>query len=234
MKNFFRPATRKKVYQDVVEQVQNAIVKGELKEGERLPAEHALRRMFDVSRMTLREALRVLEEKRLIEIRPGKSGGVFVRSVFSKESSGKKLDLLIRFNKVTLDDLAEFRESVEGNIAAVAAQKADQADMRRLSHYVDKAGNCIDRGSSYVGTHIAYDQKVHLVLAQITRNPLFTHIIQTTHNVDSYFDRFMQMEKKSLKNNFSDLMQIAGAVSLRQPGRASDLSRNHVRRFNQL
>ena len=75
----FQAAKQTKVFQDVVEQIQEAIFDGRLKTGETLPAERELKTMFNVSRGTLREALRVLEQKGLIGIRLGVGGGAFVK-----------------------------------------------------------------------------------------------------------------------------------------------------------
>ena len=77
----FRVASQNRVFQDVVAQVQEAILKGKLKTGDMLPSERELKAMFDTSRATLREALRVLEERGLIEIRTGVHGGVLVKAV---------------------------------------------------------------------------------------------------------------------------------------------------------
>ena len=62
----FIKAKQSRVFQDVVEQIQNAIISGKLEPGSKLPAERELKDMFNTSRGTLREALRVLEQKGLI------------------------------------------------------------------------------------------------------------------------------------------------------------------------
>ena len=77
----FKKAKQNRVFQDVVEQIQDAIIKGKLKPGARLPAERELKDLFNTSRGTLREALRVLEQKGLIEIKLGVSGGAIVKRI---------------------------------------------------------------------------------------------------------------------------------------------------------
>ena len=74
----FEAAKQTKVFQNVVEQIQEAILDGRLTTGQTLPAERELKEMFSISRGTLREALRVLEQKGLIEIRLGVNGGAVV------------------------------------------------------------------------------------------------------------------------------------------------------------
>jgi DNA-binding FadR family transcriptional regulator len=69
----FKRAKQNRVFQDVVDQIQDAILSGKLPPGSKLPAERDLKEMFNTSRGTLREALRVLEQKGLIEIKLGVS-----------------------------------------------------------------------------------------------------------------------------------------------------------------
>ena len=77
----FKQAKHNKVFQDIVDQIQNAIINNTFKPGNKLPAERELKEKFNTSRSTLREALRVLEQKGLIEIRPGVSGGAIVKKI---------------------------------------------------------------------------------------------------------------------------------------------------------
>jgi DNA-binding FadR family transcriptional regulator len=117
----FQTAKQTKIFQDVVEQIQEAILDGRLKAGDTLPAERELKQMFNISRGTLREALRVLEQKGLIQIKLGVGGGSVVKAVDTDQIS-ESLGLLIRSQKVSLNHLAEFREDVEGIVAANAAR----------------------------------------------------------------------------------------------------------------
>jgi len=77
----FKKAKQNRVFQDVVEQIQDAILSGELEPGAKLPAERELKEMFNTSRGTLREALRVLEQKGLIQIKLGVAGGAIVKQI---------------------------------------------------------------------------------------------------------------------------------------------------------
>ena len=95
MSQLFRAAKQNRIFQDVVEQIQEAIIEGHLQVGDRLPAERELKEMLQTSRSTLREALRVLEQKGLIEIKLGMGGGAVVKAV-TPDLMVDSLDLLIR------------------------------------------------------------------------------------------------------------------------------------------
>ena len=133
----FQTAKQTKVFQDVVEQIQEAIFDGRLETGQTLPAERELKTMFNISRGTLREALRVLEQKGLIEIKLGVGGGSVVKTVDTEQVS-ESLGLLIRSQKVSLNHLAQFREDVEGIIASHAAKKHTKKDIQTLHLLLDR------------------------------------------------------------------------------------------------
>ncbi|MCK7504178.1 MAG: GntR family transcriptional regulator [Desulfobacterales bacterium] len=97
----FQTAKPTKVFQEVVAQIEEAILAGRIETGQTLPSERELKEMFQISRGTLREALRVLEQKGLIEIRLGVGGGSVVRAVDAGRVS-ESLGLLIRSQKVSL------------------------------------------------------------------------------------------------------------------------------------
>ena len=113
----FTKARHNRVFEDVIQQVENAILGGELQPGDRLPSEREFRQMLGVGRGTLREALRVLEQKGLIEIRTGVKGGVFVKELTADPMTAD-LALFFRAHRVTLADVARFRADAEGLIAA--------------------------------------------------------------------------------------------------------------------
>ena len=101
MRVLFREARQNRIFQDVVEQIEEAILSGRLKAGDRLPPERELKETLKTSRSTLREALRVLEQKGLIEIRLGKGGGAHVKAI-SSDSISQSLGLLLRSQHVRL------------------------------------------------------------------------------------------------------------------------------------
>ncbi|MCA1793321.1 MAG: GntR family transcriptional regulator [Desulfobacteraceae bacterium] len=121
----FKRAKQNRVFQDVVEQVQDAIVTKKLAPGTRLPAERELKEMFNTSRGTLREALRVLEQKGLIEIKLGVTGGAIVKRI-DTEPIMESLALLIRSGEVSLEHLSEFRIKIEGSLVELAGLSAHE------------------------------------------------------------------------------------------------------------
>ena len=229
----FQAARQTRVFQDVVAQIQDAILDGRLKTGDTLPSERHLKEMFSISRGTLREALRVLEQKGLIEIKLGVGGGSVVKDMNTDQIS-EGLGLLIRSQKVSLNHLAEFREDVEGIVAARAASRRCKTDVAGLKALLARARKCIDGGTSQRNAFIEIDKQIHMSLAQAAQNPIYLSVLHSVHdNIHRYYDRFLSMEERELQENYQDLCDLVEAVENGQAGRASRLARSHVRRFNQ-
>jgi len=229
----FKPAKQTRIYQDVVEQIQEAILAGQLKIGEQLPAERKLIDMFGVSRGTLREALRVLQQKGLIEIKTGVTGGSIIRGVTTEQFS-ENLAMLIRYQKVALRDLAEFREGIEGTVALLAAERATPADVALLRDLLAQTKEAFAAGPDQWDRAIRCDEQIHLALTQITGNPLFITVLETVYlNIHTYYERFLPMEEAVLTENIADLESIVEAVAAGDGPRAYNQARSHVQKFTQ-
>ena len=229
----FQAAKQTKVFQDVVGQIQDAIFDGRLKTGQTLPAERELKSMFNVSRGTLREALRVLEQKGLIEIRLGVGGGSVVKAVDTEQIS-ESLGLLIRSQRVSLNHLAQFRKDVEGIIAAHAAERHSKTDILELNRLLTQARECVEKGPAQRNAFIDIDKQIHMTLARITGNPIYITVLHSIHdNIHRYYDRFLSMEEPELQENYQDLCEIIEAIENGQADRACELAQQHVLRFNQ-
>jgi len=228
----FQAAKQTKVFQNVVGQIQEAIFDGRLKAGETLPSERDLKAMFNISRGTLREALRVLEQKGLIEIKLGVGGGSVVRSVDTEQVS-ESLGLLIRSQRVSLNHLAQFREDVEGIIAAHAAKKHTKKDIQKLKHLLAKANKCVAKGRSQRDAFLNIDKLIHTTLADITGNPIYISVLHSIHdNIHRYYDRLLSMEEPELQENYQDLCDMVAAVEDGRADRARRLAETHVQRFS--
>jgi DNA-binding FadR family transcriptional regulator len=228
----FQTAKQTKIFQDVVEQIQEAILDGRLKAGDTLPAERELKQMFNISRGTLREALRVLEQKGLIQIKLGVGGGSVVKAVDTDQIS-ESLGLLIRSQKVSLNHLAEFREDVEGIVAANAARTDSKDQIQDLKSLLDDARNCVEQGSSRRNEFIEIDKQIHMNLAQIAGNPIYATILHSIHeNIHRYYDRFLSMEERELEENYRDLCNIVRTVEAGNAEDARKFAQEHVQRFN--
>jgi GntR family transcriptional regulator, transcriptional repressor for pyruvate dehydrogenase complex len=162
-----------RLYEQIVQQIEDSIHKGALKEGEQLPAERELALQFGVSRTAVREAVKALREKGLVEAFPGK--GTFVTSATSR-SVRQTLDRMMKAGQSEVTpNLAEVREILEPEIAALAATRAKEenlAAMREAMAVMDEARRDPD-------AFIEADLDFHLALAEAAANPLILSLIDS-------------------------------------------------------
>jgi len=117
--------------EEVVDQIKEAIYSRQLLPGDRLPSERELSEQFGLSRMTIRDALRVLESTGLVEIKVGASGGAYVREP-NLEMLSDSLSSFLRLKKTTLLELTEARKIIETATAELAAQRATEEDLKAV------------------------------------------------------------------------------------------------------
>lgn len=218
-------------FQNVADQIQEAIIDGRLKAGDKLPSEMKLKDMFDTSRGTIREALRVLEQRGLIDIKTGVSGGATVRDL-STEKITEGLDLLMQYQKVSAKHLEEFRHEVEGRVTALATERATKRDIQRLKGILAEAQEQLERGAETSKEFFRTDVRLHIALAEIARNPLFVAVLQMIH--ENILGRWLQVspsDENILKENYQDLCGIVSAVEHGEANEARLLAQDHVRRF---
>lgn len=137
----FRPIRRQKASDLIVEEIWKMILGGKLKPGDRLPPEHALVERFQVSKVTLREALQTLETYGHITRKPGRGGGTIVLDIAPTRGIGLLANYL-NLSRLSIESLMEARMLIEPEIAALAASRITPEyakDIRRIlaEHEVD-------------------------------------------------------------------------------------------------
>ncbi len=173
----FKKAKQNRLFQDVVEQVENAILAGDIPAGKRLPAERDLCLQFSASRGTVREALRILEQKGLISIKLGAGGGAFVRRRHA-ELITENFSMLIRSGEVTTANLFQLYETIEVAIAALAAKKVTQGTIAVLKRLVLKGQARMDDGPDGWPDFLETDREVWETIRHIVDNPLYGFVRQ--------------------------------------------------------
>ena len=169
----FKRVTRQpRMYEEVARQIEEAILADLHRPGEQLPSERELIERFAVSRAVIRESLKVLAEKGLIEVKPGK--GAFVREPESASASGAlKLFLRRRRDDRFSQNLVEVREMIEEHAASLAAKRATEEDVKKMEAALAEME--AEKGNSE--RFARADLRFHLLLAEATHNELFTILL---------------------------------------------------------
>ena len=162
-----------RLYEQIVQQIEESILKGTLKEGDQLPAERELAQQFGVSRTAVREAIKALHEKGFVEAFPGR--GTFIANGNSN-SMRQSLDRILKSG--TPDGaahLVEIREILEPEIAALAAARADDQDLATMREAV----SVMDSARHDPEAFIEADLDFHLSLAEAAANPFVLSLIDS-------------------------------------------------------
>jgi GntR family transcriptional repressor for pyruvate dehydrogenase complex len=125
-----------KTSERIARDIANYIVDADLPEGARLPREKEMLEMMGVGRMTLREALRLLETQGVIDIRSGAQGGPVVRRPQAEDLAGN-LTLVLQFHHASLADVMLARQALEPVIARLAAEHVTDAQVEELQQTID-------------------------------------------------------------------------------------------------
>jgi GntR family transcriptional regulator, transcriptional repressor for pyruvate dehydrogenase complex len=162
--------------QVIVEQIRLLVRNGRLKPGDRLPSERDLCERFGVSRVTVREALRVLEASGIVQIRVGARGGAFVTTPTS-DRLGEGLADLISLSPITAADATEARMIFELGILPLVIERATDKDIDELDELVRTGEKALKEGT-YTMSHSA---AFHVRVAACTHNPAIEMIVQSFH-----------------------------------------------------
>jgi DNA-binding FadR family transcriptional regulator len=167
----YKPLRKSRLYEQVVEQIQQSIIDGKLQPGDRLPSERELAETFQVGRPTVREALRTLGMMGLIEVRTGQKGSVVRASDISQyvETMRIQLSMMIRADETTLQELWEVRKPIERAIAHAAARQATAADMHQLQGLIREMETALGDMQRYFSLALQF----HRELAAATRNRVY-------------------------------------------------------------
>jgi GntR family transcriptional repressor for pyruvate dehydrogenase complex len=162
-----------RLYQQIVEQIEQSIRAGQLKSGDQLPAERELAEQFGVSRTAVREAVKTLCEKGLVEASPGR--GTFI---IDDIAHPVRQSLALMFNLARPEDaafLVDVRTILEPEIAARAAARAEDKHVVALR----EALAVMDANLGSADAFIEADLDFHLALAEATQNPLVLALIDS-------------------------------------------------------
>lgn len=228
----FQKSRTNRIFQDVVDQIEAAIIDGRLQPGELLPAEMKLKEMFHTSRGSIREALRVLEQKGLVAIKTGVTGGARVRPVDTR-AMADGLRLLLRVGRVTPDQLTQTRVHLEGIAAAEAAARVRLRDLRELHRRMEDVRPASAPEFVAGGEFVERMLRVPLFLAEIAGNPVFAAVLETVHaNLLECVDAAAWDRSEQREEDYRALQTLVSAVQEGNGEAARQLAGEFARRLD--
>jgi GntR family transcriptional repressor for pyruvate dehydrogenase complex len=182
--NMYTPIHSSKVFEKIAEQIEKRILSGELRSGDRLPTERELSEQFQASRTAVREAMKTLAQRGLVDMRPGR-GTIVIDG--TSQAMRHSLGLMMMVGQAgNSANLVEVREIIEPGIAALAAVRATEEEITAMREAV----RVMDANLNEADAFIAADNDFHRALAKGTQNVLILTL------VDSIVDLLSKQRKQ--------------------------------------
>ena len=221
----FTPIRQARASGAIVSQIERKIFDGDLKTGDRLESERELAERFGVSRITVRDALRVLEARGLVHVKVGASGGAFV-SETNVDQVAESISTMILLRRMTLSGVAEARTVVETATCELAAERADAAAIKRIEETVEKGRSVVREQAP----HTEASMDFHVAVADASKNDLLAA------TVGAYRDLLVQTlhdmrDVRSAKTTQKAHEEILDAIRSHDPEAARKLMLDHLRDF---
>jgi GntR family transcriptional regulator, transcriptional repressor for pyruvate dehydrogenase complex len=210
----------------IVHQIRLLIRDGQLKPGDRLPAERDLGEKFGVSRVTVREALRGLEANGMVTIKVGARGGAFVTAPTSKRVGEGIVDLLT-MSSVTAKEVTEARQVLELGIIPLVCDRATEQDIEDLLEICDRGDAALAKGVY----PMALSAEFHSRVASATHNAAIAMLAESFHGPTLMSLQHVKDEhpEMGIKGN-REHRQFVMAVAKGDVEKATAVMRTHIGR----
>lgn len=182
-----RSLKEEKLYIKVVEEIKTEIMEGVLKKGDKLPPEREIAETLEVSRASVREAMRALEVSGLVESKHG--SGNFIRKDFTK-SLIEPISLIFLLNGANKTEVNEIRTTLEIDAAMIASEKMTEVDIKKLEKIVNRM---IDSDDEKLNEEL--DREFHYTIINAADN-IFINIFLST--ISSLIDKFIKETREEL------------------------------------
>lgn len=207
----------------IAERIQRLILEDRLQPGDRLPTEAELMAQYDVSRAVVREAGRILDDRGLVDIRPGR-GMVVARPDGSQVAA--QYAILLQMDEASFEQLMQTRLIVEPELAALAAVNRSDDDVALMRASLDRAR----AGEQSFATFLEEDLRFHELISRASGNPFFALFIDPINTClrNLYTDSTRYLGSARL--TFDEHEGIHEAIAARDAEAARSASRRHLAR----
>jgi DNA-binding FadR family transcriptional regulator len=201
----------------------DAIIRGELRPGSKLPPDRKLGSLFGVGRSAIREALKALSALGIITILP--SHGTFIAS----GSAGflhLPLSWTFLIGENRLGHLIDVRNVLETESARLAAEKADIKSLNKLARIYEEMRRAFQKAN--FKDFLDLDIDFHLAIAVCSQNPIISELLTTSRRILSYISQSGMLTMEHLRNIYAEHSNIYTAITARDPAMARQMMETHL------
>ncbi len=223
----FEPIQQEKLSMGVVRQIENLILRGILRPGERLPSERELSERMGVSRPSLREALGDLQERGLLASKAG--AGVFVADVLGSAFAPALVKLFASHDEAVFDYIS-FRRDMEGLAAERAAKLGSDMDLKVIDAIFRKMETAHSKRNPSEEAHI--DADFHLAIIEASHNIIMLHMMRSMYELlreGVFYNRTVMFKQRTTRDTLLDQHRaINAALQARDPAGARMAVETHL------
>jgi len=209
--------------ESIIAQIKKSIMEGVYRPGDKLPHEKELLRRFSVSRNSLREALRALEQMGLISIRRGAQGGAYVQDRETGFLSAALLDS-VRMAEIGLDELSELRLLIEPGMARLAARNRSEEDIESMAEQIALRQGALREGKIPIVVGIDFHQAV----ARASKNRMVRLLVDAMASIFLQEFRKIALSMDDHRSILGFHERIFGAIKDRDEERAFGYMKEHI------
>ncbi|MBR5287241.1 MAG: FadR family transcriptional regulator [Clostridia bacterium] len=210
----------RKLPEQIADRLREMIIQEGMKTGSKLPAEGELMVRFGVSRSTVREAVKILQTERIVDIRQGQ--GTFLCAM--PGLADDPLGLRFANQEKLSSDLLETRLLIEPSVAALAAVRREESHLAEMKNLLDKMDNAYLHGEDYT----PFDYEFHAVIAQCTGNDVLHRLLPTVHeSIQAGYQHTKRVEGSYQRASQCHL-EMYRAIAERDSERARQAAQRHM------
>jgi DNA-binding FadR family transcriptional regulator len=224
----FQAYKGRRAFEDIADQIKQAILSKRLNDGDRLPSERELAEQFQVGRVTIREAMRMLETMGLIQIRKGSAGGAFVGIGDLDVMASMIMDRL-QLEGTTHDQMIEARVGVECAAIKSAVQHSTDEDLARIEKDVEESKQII--GASFSKEIVAKMINFHVLVAVASHNIPYIMFVRSIMEWASRKLADWVPSEEEQRYSYSSHKEIFEAIAQKDVKLAESLMRGHIEKI---
>lgn len=220
-----------KVYQIIFNRIKESIIAGEFLPGDKLPSERDLATRYNVSRTSIREALRALEIHGIIESKQG--DGTFIKASDVQKVIDDLSIAIMRPEDHLVYEMLETRQALESECAYLAAHRANSYDLEKIRTCIENmstAGSDAEKG-------LMADLNFHYSIAEATHNSILLGLVQTLgehmKNTIRITRSFRCSNTKLFQETFNEHKELYLAIARRDANMAKKLMEDHIKKTRQ-
>jgi len=228
----FVPARQRRLYQDVAQQLREAILAGEYRPGDRLPTELALAGKFKVSRAVVRQATMNLEHQGLVEVQVGAGGGTFVMEP-GIEAVLHAFENLFRHGGVAVEDYLSAKRLLEPAITGSITESITPRQLDRLHENVQQSRRELQAGADNTEM-LRISLEFHNLLSESTANPVLEAVMLAVVAMADRVPAFRTPTRTNWEQVLTEHGELVAALRVRDARRFSAIMRQHLDSVNEI